>query len=86
MGECPRCHGQTHELPSGEMHCDDCELTYFINWPSYTTPNAEIAVLRNALHAMARHLLNRGQLPAYVLHESQSIVDYFVSQERQLIR
>jgi hypothetical protein len=48
----------------------------------WTSPQHEIAVLRAALHAMARDTLAGQPVPDHVLHDEQTIVDYYIAQAR----
>lgn len=50
--------------------------------PEWPTPQHEIAVLRAALHAMARDMLAGQPVPDHVLHDEQTIVDYYIAQTR----
>jgi len=50
--------------------------------PEWPSPDHEIAVLRAALHAMARDTLAGVPVPDHVLHDEQTIVDYYITQAR----
>ena len=50
--------------------------------PEWPTPQHEIAVLRAALHAMARDILAGLSIPDHVLHDEQTVVDYYIAQAR----
>ena len=52
------------------------------NWPEWTTPQREIDVLRAAIHAMARAVVEERELPDHVYREEQAIVDHYISQAR----
>jgi hypothetical protein len=50
--------------------------------PEWSSPQHEIAVLRAALHALARDTLAGLPLPDHVLHDEQTVVDYYIAQAR----
>ena len=49
---------------------------------AWTSPQHEIAVLRAALHALVRDTLAGVPVPEHVLHDEQTVVDYYIAQER----
>lgn len=61
-------------------------------WPSWSTPEREIEVLRAAIHKMARdvlraqerlpNLLNAMGVPSFVRAEEQELVDVYVAEAR----